>query len=80
MATLQATIGSTGFVDRRQTQGEAASPLADPGLYTDRSTLVAALQDADNGDPTTYTDAYTAHMTMNDLAYAVRQLYDSAGI
>jgi len=82
--TDQATIGGQGFVDIRQTQGEAASPLSDPSLYVSRATLVAALQDNSNnpgpGDPTTYTDAVVAHMTMSDLTYAVRQLYDAAGI
>lgn len=78
VAVDRGTTGDSGFVDKRITQATAAHVTA--GDYRDITALIAKLQDMSTGQPTTYTNAYVAKMTKNDMVMAVRQLYDNAGI
>lgn len=78
VAVDRGTTGDTGFNDKRITQTTAAHVTT--GDYRDTTAIIAKLQDGSTGDSTTYTNAYIAKMTKNDMVYAERLLYDAAGI
>lgn len=69
MDGLANTLGSDGG---RAGSESATTPEDVSAHYLDIASLKAALQDEEDGDPTTYTDARLELMTRNDMIYALR--------
>lgn len=69
MDGLANKLGSDGG---RGGSTSASTPADVSDHYLDVASLRAALQDAVDGDPTTYTDARLDLMTRNDMLYALR--------